>query len=192
MIWIGILLCLAFTSSQGQPLGDASDAKELREADDQTPKVFELVVGKEKGEQMYQFPIKDKIGVLVQTENALNWKEARARCQQLNNELGWTDVGDLGHFLDPKFDNKYLDSGKSWDLKHALYEINRKWEQGNTESRIKNVWLGEDSGEDNAEENCMYFYYYGNYVTAGSSCDKKLQAFLCEFSSVNSASGSFE
>jgi len=179
MIWIGILLCLAFTSSQGQPLGDASDAKEVREAEEyQPPKVFELVVGKEEGEEMFLFPIKDRISVLVRTENALNFKEARARCQQLNNELGWTDVGDLIHFMDPKFDNEYLDTGKSWDLRHALYEINsRKWEQGNTKSRIRNVWLGENP----AEEKCQYFFKYGNYVTSGS-CDEKNQAFLCEFS----------
>ena len=77
-------------------------AKELREADDNQPKIFELVVGKKKGEQMFQFSIQKRLSVLVRTEDELNWEEARARCQQLGDELDWTESGlngDLYHFM---------------------------------------------------------------------------------------------
>ena len=78
-------------------------AKELREADDNQPKIFDLVSGKKKGEQMFQFSIQKRLSVLVRTEDELNWEEARARCQQLGDELEWTESGlhgDLYHFMD--------------------------------------------------------------------------------------------
>ena len=78
-------------------------AKELREADDNQPKIFELVLGKKRGEQMFQFSIQKRLSVLVRTEDELNWEEARTRCQQLGDELEWTESGlhgDLYHFMD--------------------------------------------------------------------------------------------
>ena len=52
---------------------------------------------------MFIFSIKKRLSVLVRTENALNWKEARARCQQLTDELDWTESGvngDLSYLMD--------------------------------------------------------------------------------------------
>jgi len=188
MIWIGILLCLGITSSQGKPSGDASDvipAKELREADDHKHKVFELVLGKKEGEQMFIFSIKKRLSVLVRTEDELNWEEARARCQQLGDELEWTESGlngDLYHFMTEEDDYKYLDREKDRDLASKFGRIyRRKVEQKNPEPVIEDVWLGKDPRKDR-DDSCMYFYgIYGNYVTS-QSCKKKLQAFLCEFS----------
>jgi len=188
MIWIGILLCLGITSSQGKPSGDASDvmpAKELREADDNKPKIFELVSGKKKGEQMFQFSIQKRLSVLVRTEDELNWEEARARCQQLGDELEWTESGlngDLYHFMTEEDDYKYLDQEKDRELASNFGRIySRKLEQKNPEPVIEDVWLGKDPRKDR-NDSCMYFYgIYGNYVTS-TSCKKKFQAFLCEFS----------
>jgi len=190
MIWIGILLCLGITSSQGKPLGDAADvipAEELREADDQQPTnpknlpFFELVLGKKEGEQMYLFSILKRLTVLVQTAEELNWEEARARCQQLGDELDWTESGlngDLSHFMI----EEYLNRKKDREFAYAFSQLRRKYKQKNpeTEPKFHDVWLGKDPRK---EGSCMFFYgVWGNYVTS-QSCEKKAQAFLCEFSS---------
>jgi len=187
MIWIGILLCLGITSSQGKPSGDASDvmpAKELREADDSQPKIFDLVSGKKKGEQMFQFSIQKRLSVLVRTEDELNWEEARARCQQLGDELEWTESGlhgDLYHFMDEEDDYKYLNSDKQRELAHAFGMIYTREEEQKNPERIENFWLGKDPRKDR-EDSCQFFYgIYGNYATQ-QSCKEKLHAFLCEFS----------
>jgi len=180
MIWIGILLCLGITSSQGKP-EHASNAEGLREAGggDVKAKIFELVSEKKEGEQMFLIGLKGsregkfERHVLVRTEEKLNWEEASARCQQLGDESIWTESGNLPSLLTAA---GHQDIWRKRGLKDAAYRINvRKSGQEDPEPKIRDVWLGLEG------EKCSY-YRANDRSVVDHPCDKKLNAFLCKMS----------